>query len=283
MMEFNLEKMKNLIDVSASFEDWVREGKKESIIITEVIPMSLWNLFRIFLLRFSDTNTVLVLPPVKEIPAGFLYGNYKRVEVSEKTEFICEGAFINANIMDLKVPDETIIQNGAVKKECIFEPVYAEREQSSIDKEELKLFLGKLKALASFEGIGKSSSISDVIKECNNKKILKGKIKLQKTDELFKHHVYTLEKELSDYLKKNNSGINSFSMGDRVITISMGFIIRNNLRRNQKRFECLSFLFENEGSYAFVCVPLGLCTGFNQNQLGQLPFILEKLVEKMSA
>ena len=116
-MTFNLEQIKNLVYVANSFEEWTDNGKKEPIQITENIPMNLWNLFRIFLYRFCTENTVLILPPIKRIPAGYLAGTFSRVEVSPSTEFICEKAFTMAYIQELKIPSNVLVQNGAFNKE----------------------------------------------------------------------------------------------------------------------------------------------------------------------
>lgn len=281
-MEFNLEQIKNLIYVANCFENWSKGGKVESIKITEGIPINLWNLFKIYLYRFCDTRTVLILPPVKKIPTGFLYGSFKHVKVSEKTEFVCEGAFSNANIIDLKIPSNTVVQSGALNKNPVFGNGSKEISLLSIEKEEMCLFLGKVKALAGFEAGTQITSLNQLVDECNKKNCLKGKITLSSKSEL-SSQVYSFERELRRFIVTSKISYTAVNIGERLLIINMGLKVLKEKAGCTKKYECYAFLFENNDEYLFACIPLGIAASFTKNQLNQLPPILEKLVEKMSS
>lgn len=283
-MEFNFEQMKDLIYVSNSFEEWSNSGKKEPVKITEEIPVNLWNFFRIFLYRFCDCRTELILPPVKKLPSDFLYGTFKKVIVSDSTEFICEGALSNAKIRELKIPEKTIVQNGAINKSCDFESFDAEVDLNTINRDEMKMFFGKIKAMAAFESSGEIMDFKNLVVECDRKNILKDRVKLTSLKQLYDQGMYDFDLNINNFLKKQNQiiQINRFSLEESLVQFDMGIKIRASFGRDGlQTFKCLAFLIQNDKDYLFVCVPFGISWNLTKSQLNQIPFVVEKLVEKV--
>lgn len=277
-MTFNLEQIKDFIYVANSFEEWTDNGKKVPIQITENIPMNLWNLFRIYLYRFCNENTVLILPPVKRIPAGYLAGTFSRVEVSPSTEFICEKAFIKAQIQKLKIPSEVLVQNGAFNKETIKVEKTKEIDLYDIDHEKLKMEFARIKAITAFDMEKNIHSLTDVMESCNRKELTKERVKILDTKQFIQKVGF--HKIISEINKLTEREMD-FSGSKSVLIFDTGLIIKTVRIRPYNRIKCHAFIFESVDAFVFVCLPLRICSFIGKAQLSAVPSLLEKWTQLM--
>lgn len=259
VMTFNLEQIKNLIYVANSFEEWANNGKKEPIVITEEIPMNLWNLFRIYLFRFCDRNTDLKLPPNKTIPADYLYGTFRTVEVSPATEYVSENAFRHADINNSK--------NYII-----------EMQLYDVDIEKVKLDFGKIKALSAFEKKKNITDFTAVMNECNKNENIKNCATVLSKEEFIQQS----EKSELKLCERISEAINApFSFRNSVLIFDTRIILKTARIRRISSFCCYAFLFETENKYLFVCVPFGIVSYIEKENLSTVPFILEKWMETL--
>lgn len=277
-MTFNLEQIKDLIYVANSFEEWTDNGKKEPIQITEDIPMNLWNLFRIYLYRFCNENTTLILPPVKRIPANFLSGTFGRVEVSSSTEFICEKAFTKAQIQELKIPSEVLVQNGAFNKETIKVEKTKEIDLYDIDYEKLKMEFARIKAITAFDMEKNIHNLTDVMESCNRKELTKERVKILDTKQFIQKVGF--HKIISEINKLTEREMD-FSGSKSVLIFDTGLIIKTLRIRPYNRLKCHAFIFESADAFVFVCLPLRICSFIGKAQLSAVPSLLEKWTQLM--
>lgn len=246
-MTFNLEQMKDLIYVANCFEEWTDGGKKEPIEITEAVPLNLWYLFRIYLLRFCDKNSTVILPPVKKIPADFLYGTFRKVEVSPATEFVSEDAFANAHIQEVVLSDK-------------------ELNLYDIDYDKYRMAFGKIKALSAFESEKNIRNFTDVMECCNRKELVKKRTTVVSRD---------------DFLSQCGKAELDFTIGKSVLIFDTGLQINTHMIKGLSSFKCYAFLFESNDAYLFLCRPLRIRSVINKGQLPSVPFILEKWMEEL--
>lgn len=272
-MTFNLEQIKDLVYVANSFEEWTDNGKKEPIQITEDIPLNLWNLFRIFLFRFCNENTVLILPPVKRIPANFLSGTFGRVEVSSSTEFICEKAFKKAHIQELKIPSDVLVQNGAFNKETIKMEKTKEIDLYGIDYEKLKMEFARVKAITAFDMEKNIHNLTDVMESCNRKELTKERVKILDTKQFVqKAGFHKIIAEINKLTEREMD----FSASKSVLIFDTGLIIKTVRIHPYNRLKCYAFIFESVDAFVFVCLPLKICSFIGKGQLSTVPSLLEK-------
>ncbi|MCQ2574288.1 MAG: hypothetical protein MJ182_10375, partial [Treponema sp.] len=245
-MTFNLEQIKDLIYVANSFEEWTDNGKKVPIQITEDIPMNLWNHFRIYLYRFCNENSVLILPPVKRIPANFLSGTFGRVEVSPSTEFICEKAFTKAQIQELKIPSEVLVQNGAFNKETINVEKTKEIDLYDIDYEKFKMDFARIKAISAFDMEKNIHSLTDVMESCNKKELSKDRITVLATKQFVqKVGFHKIIAEINKLTEREMD----FSASKFVLIFDTGLIIKTVRIRPYNRLKCHAFIFESVDAF----------------------------------
>lgn len=272
-MTFNLEQIKDLIYVVNSFEEWTDNGKKEPIQITEDIPMNLWNFFRIYLYRFCNENTTLILPPVKRIPANFLSGTFGRVEVSPSTEFICEKAFTKTYIQELKIPSEVLVQNGAFNKETRQVQKTKEIDLYDVDYEKLKMEFARVKAITAFDMEKNIHNLTDVMESCNRKELTKERVKILDTKQFIQKVGF--HKIISEINKLTEREMD-FSGSKSVLIFDTGLIIKTVRIRPYNRLKCHAFIFEAVDAFVFVCLPLKICSFIGKGQLSAVPSLLEK-------
>lgn len=272
-MTFNLEQIKDFIYVANSFEEWTDNGKKEPIQITENIPTNLWNLFRIYLYRFCNENTVLILPPVKRIPANFLSGTFRRVEVSSSTEFICEKAFTKAEIQELKIPSGVLVQSGAFNKETRKVQKTKEIDLYGIDFEKLKMDFARIKAVAAFDMEKNIHNLTDVMESCNKKELSKDRITVLDTKQFLQNVGF--HKIIAEINKLTEREMD-FSDSNSVLIFNTGLIIKTVRIRPYNRLKCHAFIFESVDAFVLVCLPLRICSSIGKGQLSSVPSLLEK-------
>ena len=272
-MTFNLEQIKDFIYVANSFEEWTDNGKKEPIQITEDIPMNLWNFFCIYLYRFCNENTTLILPPVKRIPANFLSGTFGRVEVSPSTEFICEKAFTKAQIQELKIPSDVLVQNGAFNKETIKVEKTIEIDLYDIDYEKLKMDFARIKAITAFDMEKNIHNLTDIMESCNRKELTKERVKILDTKQFIQKVGF--HKIISEINKLTEREMD-FSASKSVLIFNTGLIIKTVRIRPYNRLKCHAFIFESVDAFVFVCLPLKICSFIGKGQLSAVPSLLEK-------
>lgn len=272
-MTFNLEQIKDFIYVANSFEEWTDNGKKDPIQITENIPTNLWNLFRIYLYRFCNENTTLILPPVKRIPAGYLAGTFSRVEVSPSTEFICEKAFTKAHIQELKIPSDVLVQNGAFNKETRKVQKTKEIDLYDIDYEKFKMEFARVKAITAFDMEKNIHNLTDVMESCNKKELSKDRITVLDTKQFVqKAGFHKIIAEINRLTEREMD----FSASKSVLIFDTGLIIRTLRIHPYNRLKCHAFIFESADAFVFVCLPLRICSFIGKGQLSAVPSLLEK-------
>lgn len=277
-MTFNLEQIKDFIYVANSFEEWTDNGKKEPIQITEDIPTNLWNLFRIYLYRFCNESTILILPPVKRIPANFLSGTFGRVEVSPSTEFICEKAFTKAYIQELKIPSDVLVQNGAFNKETIKIEKTKEIDFYGIDYEKLKMEFARIKAITAFDMRKNIHNLTDVMESCSKKELSKDRITVLDTKQFLQKAGY--HKIIAE-IKRLTEREMDFSASKSVLIFDTGLIIRTLRIHPYNRIKCHAFIFESAEAFVFACLPLRICSFIGKGQLSAVPALLEKWTQQM--
>ena len=277
-MTFNLEQIKDFIYVANSFEEWTDNGKKEPIQITEDIPMNLWNLFRIYLYRFCNENTVLILPPLKRIPANFLSGTFGRVEVPPSTEFICEKAFTKAYIQELKIPSDVLVQNGAFNKETRKVQKTKEIDLYVIDYEKLKMEFARVKAITAFDMEKNIHNLTDVMESCSKKELSKDRITVLDTKQFLQKAGY--HKIIAE-IKRLTEREMDFSASKSVLIFDTGLIIKTLRIHPYNRIKCHAFIFESADAFVFVCLPLRICSFIGKGQLSAVPSLLEKWTQQL--
>lgn len=279
MMTFNLEQIKDFIYVANCFEDWTDNHKMEPIEIKEDIPLNLWNLFRIYLYRFCNENTVLILPPIKKIPAGYLSGTFGSVQVSASTEFVCEKAFTKANIRELIIPSSTLVQNGASKKETVTVNKLNTKEINylGLNLEKYQIDFARIKAIFSFGSEKNINTLADVMENCNTKELTKKRITVLPKKQFVEESGTNLNNINS--IINSESGNKNVSIINSVLIFDTGIIINNIKSYSFNRLKCYAFIFETEDYYLFLCRPLKICSSFKKSQLSILPAVLERWME----